>query len=419
MSNLTSAQGAEQACLRRAGLPMNESRRRFLVRSGLVAAFCGGNGAFDFVTSALADVTEPKDFPQPCAVNSWKKEGVVVRPDQPWEQNHIEAFMSSVEPLDGGRWRIWYGANVPDKPIGIAVAEGVPGEKMVKHRAILSEGEPEDAPLAIGNLPKGWNLAIPTHLRLRDGRHRLYFFAYGRQGKRAVQRYLAADSDDGRRYRVLDPLRPSLYTFWDNTDNKQFLPGQKLEDIVTNDTATVYQMPDGSFEVFAQSLEKIDEKDPRYVAHDNLKGWVRFIDRFTSDDGVRFDQRQRKVLVPDKEDPEDTQFYELTVTHTPRGRVGLLGWYRVRAGYMELQYTFSKDGIHWKRTRRPWIERGKPGEHDSVTIYPPSSVGHHQGKWWLFYTAVNYTHSTLKTARSDEKPCSCIMLATTPSLWNA
>ena len=162
---------------------------------------------------------------------------------------------------------------------------------------------------------------MPTYLRLADGRHRLYFFAYGRQGKQSVQRYLAADSDDGRRI-AFRPDRPCLYSVWDNTKDKKFLPGQKLEDILTNDVATVYQLPDGSFEMFVQSLEKIGTDDPRYVAHDNLKGWVRSIDRFTSDDGVRFDKRQRKVLAPDGNDPVDTQFYHLAVTHTGAGRVG-------------------------------------------------------------------------------------------------
>jgi hypothetical protein len=171
--------------------------------------------------------------------------------------------------------------------------------------------------------------------------------------------------------------------------------------------------------LYAQSLEKIDAGDPRYVAHDNLKGFVRFIDRFTSEDGVRFDQRQRKVLAPDKNDPIDTQFYHLTVTHTPRGRIGLLGWYRVERGSIELQYAFSKDGITWNRVRRPWIERGKPGEPDSMSIYPPSQLVHHDNRWWLFYTAVNYTHSTVKPARPGDVNRSVVMLATTPSLWKA
>ena len=394
---------------------MNQTRRRFMIGSGATIAACAGSGALGQLPSRVFASEESAEFPQPCSMDSWKREGVVLRPDQPWEDQYIEAFMSTVEPLDKDRWRIWYGANSPKTGyIGIGIADGVPGETFVKHRAVLSKGEPDkDAEFAIGNIDPNWRLASPTHIHCKDGRHLLYFFADGPR----VQRYLVTESKDGKRYKVVDPERPCLYTYQDGTNDKKFHPGQTLKDIQCNDGATVYQLPDGTFEMFVQAWDRIAETDPRYVAHDNIKGWWRFIDRLTSEDGIKFDQRQRKVLVPDKDDPIDTQFYQLTVTHTPRGRVGLVGWYRVRDGYMELQYCFSKDGIHWDRVRKPWIPRGKEGDPDSVTVYPPSSIVHRDNKWWLFYTGVNYTHSTLQTPKPNDKPVSCVMLATTPSLW--
>jgi hypothetical protein len=398
---------------------MNESRRSFLIRSGVAAAAYGAGGLIDRAPNAFGAAAESGNFPQPCSPESWKKHGIVIEPDEPWEDKHIETFMSSAEPLEDGRWRVWYSANSPVKGyIGMAVAEGVPGEKMTKTRAVLSEGEPEDAPFAIGNVPKGWRLVCPTHIRLQNGKHRLYFFAEGRGGYGVAQRYVVAESEDGRRYRLLDLERPVLYTVWDNTRNKKFFPGQKLEDILTNDGGVVYQLPDGSFELFGQSLEPIDKDDPRYVAHDNISKGYRVIERFTSEDGIRFGNRQR-VLRPDKDDPIDTQFYMLTVTHTSRGRVGLLSWYRVQAGFMELQYAHSDDGIRWNRVRHPWVPRGKPGEPDSVTVYAPTSIVHHDDKWWLFYSGVNYTHSTVKAVNPGEEKRSVVMLATTPSLFKS
>lgn len=399
---------------------MDESRRSFLIRSGVAAAACGTNSLFGRVPSALGAATETSSFPPPCAPESWEKKGIILEPDQPWEDSFIDTFMSSVEPLDNGRWRLWYSANSPNKGyIGMGIAEGVPGEKMTKTRAVLSTGEPEDAPFAIGNVPKGWRLVCPTHIRLKDGRHRLYFFAQGNKKGKVVQRYLAAESDDGRHYRILDPDRPSIYTVWDTTTDKKFMPGQKLDDILSNDGAIVYQLSDRAFEMYVQALDPITEKDPRYVPYDNIKSGFRYIDRLTSEDGIRFDKRDRKVLEPDKQDPIDTQFYMLSVTHTPRGRVGLLGWYQVRAGSMEMQYTYSKDGIHWERVRHPWIKKGQPGEPDSVTIYQPASMVFHENKWWLFYTGVNYTHSTVESSKPGEKKRSVVMLATTPSIFEA
>ena len=49
---------------------------------------------------------------------------------------------------------------------------------MVEHAAVLSEGEPADAPLAIGNLPDGWRPVQPVHIRLKNGRDRLYFWVH-------------------------------------------------------------------------------------------------------------------------------------------------------------------------------------------------------------------------------------------------
>ena len=239
------------------------------------------------------------DFPQPCDASSWKKHGVIMRAEEPWEENYIDTFMSSVEPLDSGRWRLWYSANspMPGKGyIGMGIAEGVPGETMTRHRAVLSTGDPDTSvPFSIGNVPKGWKLVCPTHIQLKDGRHRIYFFADGRRGKQAVQRYVVAESDNGKHYKIVDPDRPCMYTVWDSTTDKKFMPGQKLEDILINDGAVVYQLPDGTFEMFVQDLEPIDKSDPRYVSYDNIPGKVRFIDRLTSEDGIKFDKREKST----------------------------------------------------------------------------------------------------------------------------
>ena len=115
---------------------------------------------------------EAADFPLPCSSSDWVKQGIVIELTEPWEGASISNFTSPAEALDGGRWRIWYRAGT-----NISVAEGVPGEKMTKYHSVLSSGEPADAPLAIGNLPDGWDVSNPVHIRLKNGRHRLYFWA--------------------------------------------------------------------------------------------------------------------------------------------------------------------------------------------------------------------------------------------------
>jgi hypothetical protein len=404
-----------------------------------VLKLCGSfvlAGALSNEQRGAIAASEQANIPMPCAPEAWTKHGVVIPPTEPWELNEIQNFNSNTELLPDNRWRIWYGVNHPDARSGrktVAIAEGEIGGAFKKTQAVISEGEPEDAPLAIGNMPGGWQPVQPVHIHMKNGKHRLYFWVHS--GRDGVQRFIAADSDDGRRYRVVNAIHPCLITFYDrahpNIDPVQGtrwglrgkLPSRRSrpadeplvsDDQITNDGATVYQHADGSFEMYAQSLVTIDQADPRFLAHDNLAGHVRVIDRFVSEDGLRWEQRTR-VLQPDEKDSIDTQFYHLTVTHTDRGLVGLLGHYYVKDQFMHLEWCYSKDGLKWDRPlRREWVKRGPPGTPDSYIIYPGRDIVERDGRWYFFYTGNNYSHNTL---HSHGKPQGVIMLASTPSIW--
>lgn len=365
--------------------------------------------------------------PGPCAPSAWRKHGVVLDAAEPWEHGFIQNFTSPAEVLDDGRWRLWYSAIGSRPNYTIAFAEGVPGEPMTRVPARLTPGEPDDAPFALGNLPENWQPTQVVHVRLRDGRHRIYFWVHGPR----ILRYLAADSDDGRRYRVVDPHRAVLYH---PTDRAAFgvpspdgvvLVKEPAADrptdeppapphLISNDATNVYQLPDGSFEMFSVALLRVGRDHPGYIAHDNAAGFIRVIDRYRSDDGFRFEDR-RRVIQPDADDPPDQQFYHLAVTHTPRGRVGMLGHYRVEAQTMDLEWCFSEDGVTWDRpARRAWVPRGDETEPDSYGIYPPSRLVHRDGRYHLFYTAVNMAHNH---RHAHGPPRACIMHATTDSIW--
>jgi hypothetical protein len=375
-------------------------------------------------------------IPMPCAPEAWKKHGIVIPPTEPWELNEIQNFNSTTEILPDDRWRVWYGVNHMDPKAGskkIVIGEGKIGEPFKKTQAVLTEGDPEDAPLAIGNMPAGWEPVQPVHIHMKNGRHRLYFWVHGRRD--GVQRFIAADSDDGRRYRVVNALNPILVTFYDraipdidpvkgtrwglrgNMPRRRSRPADEplvSVDQITNDGATVYQLPDGSFEMYAQSLVSIAEGDKRWMKHDNLPGLIRVIDRFVSQDGLHWEQRTR-VLEPDEKDSSDTQFYHLTVTHTDRGLVGLLGHYYVKDQYMHLEWCYSKDGLTWERPiRDEWVKRGPPGTPDSFIIYPGRDIVKRDGRWYFFYTGNNYGHNGKV---SHGPPQGVIMCASTPDIW--
>ncbi len=377
--------------------------------------------------------TRPRDeqvdrpLPRPSPPTRWQKHGIVLEATEPWEGENVQNFTACAEPLDRGSWRLWYSVSGEPRAFTVAYAEGVPGQMMKKFAAILSPGPPANEPLAIGNLPEAWRPVQPVHLRLRNGRHRLYFWAHGPQ----IARYLAAESEDGRRYRVLDPLRPVLYHPNDRAaygvpspDGVMFRPDQDSSrpkdepaaapSLVSNDATNVYQLPDGSFEMYSVGLVRVSKDDPAYVAEDNAPGLLRVIDRYTSEDGLRFANR-RRVIQRDTRDPVDQQFYYLSVTYTPKGRVGLLGHYRCRAQTMDLEWCFSHDGLEWHRPlRNAWLPRGEPPAADCCGIYVGHNLVRHGGRRFLFYTGVNSSHNGKRAFGTARQ---VVMLATADSIW--
>jgi hypothetical protein len=329
--------------------------------------------------------------------------------------------------LDGNRWRIWYSGRGGKHRFAIGYAEGKLGGSMKKVCMQCSPGDAPDAPLAIGHLPDAWKPTQVVHIRMRSGKHRVYFWAHGP----GILRYLAADSKDGRRYRVIDSNRPVLYHPTDRAAQGVPSPDGTLlnkkpkvdrptneppapSHLISNDSTFVYQLKDGSFEMYSVALVPVARDDPAYIAHDNAAGYVRVIDRYLSDDGLTFSNRKR-VIKRDVDDPHDMQFYHLSVTHTPKGCVGMLGHYRVKAQTMDLEWCFSRDGSKWIRPlRSAWLSRGSEAQPDSYGIYPPASLVHRNGRWHLFYTATNSAHNH---KHSHGKPRTVVMHATTDSIW--
>ncbi len=374
-----------------------------------------------------ASVAAEPVLPRPCPPKSWQKHGIVLESTEPWEGGRIQNFTCPAEPLDGNRWRIWYSATGPRRPFTIAYAEGVPGGPMKKVPVHRSAGDPPDAPFAIGRLPEAWQPVQVIHLRLRNGRHRLYFWVHGPE----IVRYLAAESEDGRRYRVLDPHRPVLYHPSDRAARGVPTPDGMVihrkrsaarpadeplapSHLISNDATNVYQLPDGTFEMYSVGLVRVARGDPAFIAHDNAAGLIRVIDRYVSEDGLQFEKRTR-VIQRDDKDPPDQQFYYLAVTYTPKGLLGMLGHYRVQAQTMDIEWCFSIDGLTWYRPyRAAWIPRGDKTQPDSYGIYAANHLVTRDDKVHLFYTGVNSSHNGKHSYGPSR---SVVMHATTDSLW--
>lgn len=397
------------------------TRRQFLKRSG--AAVLG--------TASLANAES--DALKLASQKAWTLHGEQFRIGEEYEGGWVQNFTSTVEALPKDRWRIWTSVSVPETGIkNIGYHEGQIGGGWRAVWAVCSTGEPDpQAELAVGGMPENAHPVQVVTIRLQNGRTRLYFWAHGG----GVVRYLAADSIDesAKQFRVVNELNPCLYHPGDRAVGgaaakeaglnrfaaKVAKPdaGESLAPaaLISNDSTNVYQLDDGTFEMFSVALIEVDEDDPRYAPQDNLKGFLRVIDRYTSDDGLSWGNRKR-VITPDSDDPIDQQCYYLSVTHTDRGRLGMLGSYSLDSQSIDIEPCFSNDGIHWTRPqRKPWIPRTKPGEGwATYMLHAPHNLVQRDGRWWLFYTGGNFAHNS---KHSHGTPDRAILAASGEDVW--
>ncbi|MDR1282677.1 MAG: hypothetical protein LBK99_17920 [Opitutaceae bacterium] len=363
----------------------------------------------------------------------WQPQGLAIVPTEPWEQDGLRNFTCPAEPLgDGGGnggWRLWYYARTADRrSCEIGIAEGIPGSPSArKYRLRRAPGNARllypGERYTLSNLPDGWLPVQPVHLVLPGGGHRLYFWAHAP----GIVRYLCADSCDGFHYTVADPYRAILYhyhdravekntlaadglTFWGNTAHTR--PGHEPAAnpmLVTNDATNLYAIPGvtpdaasdaARYELYTACIVSVPKDSPRYIAEDNAAGFVRVIDRFTSRDGLHFEDR-RRVLEPDTDEPPGLQFYGLAVTHLPDGRrYGQIGHYRCDTQILSIERAMSDDGgLTWQRPDRfPCMDAGFNGGHDIHGLLPSHNVVYHDNAWWCFYTGHRHTHNFKKSA---------------------
>lgn len=379
------------------------------------------------VAAAVSGFVPHKAEAAEVADRGWQKHGLMFKMEP---GVLVQNFTSPAEPLEDGRWRVWCSLSGPGREKNLAYAEGKPGEEWKITEAALSPGEPDAAAsFAIGGLPEGWHPVQGVHLKLPKGGQRLYFWAHGP----GVVRYVAADrvGAAGESYQVVNATSPCLYHPADRAvggvaavdaglarwAKKVAAPaiGELLAPagLISNDATNVYSLKDGTFEMYTVGLVQVSKSDPRYQAQDNIPGLLRVIDRFTSTDGLNWGNRQR-VIERDEKDPLDQQFYFLSVTHTDRGRVGLLGSYRLGDQTIDLERCYSRDGLKWDRQdRKPLISRGGEGALDGYLLHAPHAMVNHQGKWWLFYTGGNFTHNRKQAYGPEHRG---IFLATKESL---
>ena len=238
---------------------MTPNRREFLLRSRAAAiAATGLAGTAGFQSRAWGVETNNPPFPQPCTAASWQKKGIVLQPDEAWEDQFIDASLSTVEPLENGRWRIWYAASASALTVwpALRLPRACPASNLSNIAPRSARGNRRTHGLQSGICPAdGSRRCRRICVSPMVGTVCTFSHTVGKADDPSSD-YLAADSHDGRRFRVLDPERPSLYSFWDSAADKKFLPLGTLRG-----HADPGQLPDGQAARVKRGF--VERPDPR------------------------------------------------------------------------------------------------------------------------------------------------------------
>ncbi|MBR4125683.1 MAG: hypothetical protein IKR13_05725 [Victivallales bacterium] len=351
--------------------------------------------------------------------NQWHLGGMVA---QGTSERNIQSFTCcATHGADG--WRMWYSVyDQAETSFGFGYLDYTDEFRLLHDTPMRIATQPAAEGLNILGVPTDWNLIQPVHLRLKDGRERLYFWAFGDGG---VQRYLAADSNDGINFIVEDWHCPVLYHPNDRAISQEALrecglsiychnghqpqdPSEPLAtpEMLMNDATNVYLLPDGTFELYSAEVVQLPPDAPLPRQKDPL---VRQIQRRVSADGVHWSAPQH-ILSRTKNDLYDLQFYYLSVTHTPLGRIGILGHYRSDSGTMDMEFCRSQDGVHWEREGRP----GFPREKGVEMLFAPHNLVCVGGLYYLFYSGSYLNHHGVSSPDAPEAPSTWIGAATIP-----
>jgi len=344
--------------------------------------------------------------------------GVLVSGDTPADQGAASIFSSSTFQLEDGSYRMYYwsyGSRCCEDP-----NESMPRGLVATSTDRLHWEKPDLGQVKVRG--EGSNILHIEGMELqvcvgvspvRIGKNHWRYYFWGCENGTKLWALMAADSEDGLHFKVLDEGRGQLYhppipecgpLLTEVARNLRRDPQEyereqtlRVNRLQSNDATHVYYSDAHGFEIFHQYLVSSETQPDRVVdVPYNCPSFLRTIARRRSDDGIHWGNPEF-LIWPDEKDPWDQQFYNMPVSDYAGWRIGQLGHYRTEAGrqtnYTEL--AFSREGSQWSRPLRGhWFEGSQP--EDSASVYPSGEglidMGDH---WMVNYTGVPNPHSVV------------------------
>ena len=139
----------------------------------------------------------------------------------------------------------------------------------------------------------------------------------------------------------------------------------------------------------------------------------RLIGRSESPDAINYTDPET-ILVPDRHDTPDTEFYALPAFAYEGLYVGMLWIFRTTNTTHHPEIIFSRDGYRFERRyREPFIPRGAPADFDCTSIYVTVNMVH-KGTLYTYYIGTNH-RSPEQLADLGDKAVEGVGLAITPA----
>jgi len=364
---------------------------------GLIAIGSGKQlFADDYLTESLTNATRVMNPAAKVAHNP------VVRPDRPWEGKEVRLSYVIFDEKDR-LFKMWYSTTtfVARRDGGKVVVSGGGERGAPESRICLAtskDGIHWDKP-SLGLVEfegSKANNIVPSEKFMP-------FFIHDRH-----------ETDPARRFKglrqVMDPERPGMkFDLYFSSDAFTWGPYEGNPVIDTSPQQgrwgpAVFMGWDPIRRTYAVHMENCLHK---YCSLEK-----RVIGRAESPDMVRWSAPET-IIVPDRKDPPDTEFYYMPVIAYEGLYVGLLANFRTTRSTILPEVVFSRDGIRYNRDyRQPIIQPGAPADFDSTVIYPDPPLVH-DGRIFFYYTGANWRSDESLLARGDG-PVGAIGLATLP-----
>ena len=190
------------------------------------------------------------------------------------------------------------------------------------------------------------------------------------------------------------------YFRYRSRDGKKWIPWEAVN-LETSDSGWISQIADGSYVAYHKAV--IPALPGGLIPYDIAAGVCRIMVRRTSKDGTVWTQSE-PVITPDWQDPQDTQFMELTPLDQRGGMVGLVTVYHVLNQTIDVQFAGSRDGKNWWRPdRRACLPLRSLGDLGGGMIWPMNPLIQHKDRVYLYYSGCEGLHNDYQSTEPVER----------------